>query len=119
MSELPVRIVDRSTLYMHYDRIYTLRGKKPSLKALIVLSDISVEELEDCLKRKYGLHKHYFIKVNSLSESLYSVVIQRTIGLEQIRDEVFIDTGCKGVWIILTEAESYFVKRVVESLCRK
>jgi hypothetical protein len=96
-----------------------MRGRKPSLKALIVLADISVEELENCLKRKYGLHKQYLIKVNSLSESLYSVVIQRTIGLEQIRDEVFIDTGCKGIWIILTEAESYFVKRVVESLCKK
>ncbi len=119
LSEQIVQIVDRNTLYMHYDKVYTMRGRKPSLKALIVLSDISVNELEDCLKRKYSLHKQYFIKVNPLSDSLYSVVIQRTIGIEQIRDEVFIDTGCKGIWIILTEAESYFVKRVVESLCKK
>ena len=97
-----------------------MHGKKPSLKALIVLSDIRVEELESCLTRKFGIQKQQFsIQVNPLSASLYSVTIQRTIGVEQVRNEVFIDTGFKGIWIILTEAESYFVKRVVEALCKK
>lgn len=119
MSESSARIVDRNTMYLHYDKVYTMRGKKPSLKALIVLSEIPVEDLESCLIRKYGVRNKYFIKVRSLNESLYNVVIQRTIGIKQVRNEVFIDTGYKGVWIVLTDAESYFVKRVVEALFKK
>ncbi|MGD0645948.1 MAG: hypothetical protein ABSA75_13665 [Candidatus Bathyarchaeia archaeon] len=119
MSEPLMRIVDRNTMYLHYDKVYTMRGKKPSLKTLIVLSDIKVQELGKYVERKIGLHKQFNVKVTPLSESLYNVFIQRTMGIEQVQAEVFIDTGYNGVWIIITEAESYLVRRVVEALCKK
>jgi hypothetical protein len=65
LSETPVRIVDRTTLFMHYDKLYTIRGKKPSLKVVVVIADIGVEELPSYLAKETLLGGEGLVHVKS------------------------------------------------------
>jgi len=105
--------VDRTTMHLFYDKLYTTRRKRPPLKALILLTDLKVEDLPMVLSRKKKLSRAYYAHVTRLGEELYRVSLQRTIGLREIKREVIIDAGCKGAWIVLTTAESYFITHVL------
>jgi len=114
MENIPFGFVDRTSMRLFYDKLYTTRGKKPSLKALILLTDLKVEDLPEILYQREKLSRVYYIHVVALGEELYRVSLQRTMGLREVRREIIIDAGYKGAWIVLTTAESYFITHVLE-----
>ena len=114
MENLGLGIVDRTSMHLFYDKLYTTRQKKPPLKVLILVTDLKVEDLPEILSQREKLSQSYFTNVTALGEALYRVSLQRTIGLRDIKTEVIIDAGCEGVWMIITNAESYFITHVLE-----
>jgi hypothetical protein len=116
VSETDIRIVDRTSMYIHFDKKYTTHEKRPPLKTLILFTNLKVDDLPNVLRKKPKTFKQYSARVVSLGTAFYRVTLQRTIGLRQIRNEVIIDAGCKGVWVVLTEGDSYFVAHVLETL---
>ncbi|MDH5374856.1 MAG: hypothetical protein OEZ21_00700 [Candidatus Bathyarchaeota archaeon] len=119
MQNITFDILDRTSMHLYYDKLYTTRRKRPALKALILLTDLEVEDLPKILSQEEKLSKSYFVNVAALGEELYRVSLQRTMGLREMRREVIIDAGHEGVWIVLTNAESYFVAHVLERFFNK
>jgi hypothetical protein len=118
-EELGTHFVDRTTMNLFFDTQYTTRQKKPSLKALVVLTDLKVEELPAILSRKTKLSRTYHVNISEIGADLYSVSLMRTMGLRQIRNEAIIDSANNGAWIVLTNAESYFIVHVLERFVDK
>ena len=114
MENIALNFVDRTSMRLFYDKLYTTRQRRPPLKALILLTDSRVEDLPMILSRRQKLSKAYYANVAALEEGLYRVSLQRTIGLRDLRREVIIDAGVEGAWIVLTNAESYFIAHVLE-----
>jgi hypothetical protein len=102
-------------MHLHYDKVYTMHEKRPPLKALILLTNLNVEDLPRVLSDRERVARSYSVSVRSIGESLYRVSLQRTMGLRQIRTDIVIDSGCQGVWIALTEASSYSTTHVLET----
>jgi len=119
MENIGFNFVDRTTMHLFYDKLYTTRGKRPPLKALILLTNLKVEDLPMVLSRREKLSQEYYTNVTALGEELYRVSLQRSIGLREIKREVIIDVGYKGAWIVLTNAESYFIAHVLERFFEK
>lgn len=119
MPDIASRFVDRTSMYLYYDKIYTTHEKKPPLKVLVLLTDLKVEDLPEILSMKERAFRSYSANVASLGQALYRVSLQRTIGLRQIKRDVIIDCGCQGAWIVLTDADSYFVAHVLETFLGK
>lgn len=119
MQDRALNIVDRMSMHLHFNKLFTTREKRPSLKALILFTDLKVEDLPEILSERGKLSQSYLANVAPLRESLYRVSLHRTIGLREIRTEVIIDAEYDGVWIVLTDAEYYIVKRVLERLFDK
>lgn len=115
MPDIVSRFVDRTSMCLYYDKIYTTHEKKPPLKVLVLLTDLKVEDLSEILSIRERTFRSYSANVTSLGQELYRVSLQRTIGLRQIKRDVLIDCGCQGVWIVLTDADSYFVAHVLET----
>lgn len=114
MEHVDFGIVDRTSMHLFYDKLYITRQKRPSLKTLILITDLKVEDLPNTLFEREKLSQSYSASVTPLREELYKVTLQRTLGLREIRQEVIIDAGYEGVWIVLTDAESYFITHVLE-----
>ena len=114
MENIDFGIVDRTTMHLLYDKLYTTRKKRPPLKALILITDLKVEDLPSILSEREKLPQSYFASVAALRDKLYRVTLQRTLRFKEIRKEVIIDSGYKGIWIVLTDAESYFITHVLE-----
>jgi hypothetical protein len=106
-------------MYLHYDKVYTTHEKRPPLKALILLTNQNVEDLPRLLSEREKVARSYSVSVKSLGQSLYTVSLQRIIGLRQIRTDVIVDSGCEGAWIVLTEAGSYYTAHVLETFFDK
>ena len=119
MENIAFNFVDRTSMHLFYDKLYTTRGKRPPLKTLILLTDLKVEDLPMILSRKEKLSQVYFTNVTALEEGLYRVSLQRSIGLRDVKREVIIDARYKGAWIALTNAESYFITHVLERFFEK
>ena len=95
MSIKDIKIVDRTTMTIYFDKKYATHEKRPPLKTIIVITDVKVEDLPRIIRKKRKLSKQYFAKVVSLGPEFYRVTLQRTIGLRQIRKDVLVDAGCK------------------------
>lgn len=114
MEKISPDFVDRMSMHLFYDKLYTKREKRPPLKALILFTEMNVEDLPNVASQRTKISKIYDVNVRTLQENLYKVFLQRTIGLEVIKREVIIDAGYDGAWIVFTDAESYFVNHVLE-----
>lgn len=119
MQETTFNIVDRTSMHLYYDKLYTTRKRRPPLSAFILLTDLKVEDLPIIVAKREKLSKSYSVDVEALKEALYRVSLQRKMGLREIRREFIIDAALKGVWIVLTDAESYFVAHVLERFFEK
>jgi len=119
MQNKAFSIVDRMSMHLYYNKLYTTRERRPLLKAFILFTDLKVEELPEVLLAREKISKAYSANVTPLRESLYKVSLHRTIGLKEIKAEVIIDAGYEGVWIVVTDAEYYLVRRVLERLFDK
>jgi len=114
MENTTLKFVDRTSMSLFYDKLYTTRGKRPPLKVLILVTDLKVGDLPIILHQREKLSRAYYIHITALGEELYRVSLRRTMGLKEVRREVIIDAGYEGVWIVLTTAESYFITHVLE-----
>jgi len=114
MGEFVHNFVDRISMNLFFDKLYTTRQKKPPLKAVVLLTDLNVEDLPTILSRREKLSQVYHVNVAPFGEKLYRVSFQRQLGLTYVKKEVIIDAGHRGAWVILTDAESYFVAHVLE-----
>jgi len=119
LSDATSGFVDRTSMYLHYDKVYTTHAKRPSLKVLILFTDLKVEELPQILSIREKAFRSYSTTVKPLGQTLYKVFLQRTMGLERIKKEIIVDTGSEGFWVILTDADSYFVTHVLETFFDK
>jgi len=119
MANIDFGIVDRRSMHLYYDKLYTTRQKRPPLKALTLLTDLKVEELREILSKRRTISRSYTANIASLGESLYKVSLQRIIGLQYIKNEVILDAENEGAWIILTDADSYFITHVLERFFEK
>ena len=122
MTILPETVsgfVDRTSMHLHYDKVYTMHEKRPPLKALILLTNLNVEDLPRALSDRERVARSYSVSVRSIGQSLHRVSLQRTMGLRQIRTDIVIDSGCQGVWIALTDASSYCTTHVLETFFDK
>jgi hypothetical protein len=91
-----------------------MREKRPPLKALILFTNLNVEDLPRVLSEREKLARSYSVSVKSLGQSLYRASLQRMMGLRQVRTDVTIDSGREGAWIVLTDAGSYSTAHVLE-----
>lgn len=119
LPDIASAFVDRTSMYLHYDKIYTMHMKRPPLKVLILFTNLDVEDLPRVLSEREKVARSYSVSVKSLGQSLYKISLQRMIGLKPIRTEVIIDSGCEGVWIALTDTGSYFTAHVLETFFDK
>jgi len=119
MGDAVQNFVDRRTMHLFFDKSYTTRRKRPPLKALVLLTELGVEELPVILSQREKLSRVFHVQVDPLGEELYRVLFQRMIGLTAPKKEVIIDAGQKGAWIVLTDAGSYFVTHVLERFFNK
>lgn len=115
MSRVTPDFADRMSMHLFLDKLYTRRERRPPLKALILLTDYSVEDLPHIVSQKQKASRRYDARVTPLQENLYQVSLQKTLGVEVIKKEVIIDSGYEGAWIVLTDAESYVVAHILES----
>jgi hypothetical protein len=107
------QIRSRLELQMVYDKIYTTRTKRPSLKSVILLSDESPKDLSALTVRRKRL-KSFDLKIEALADELYLLRIQKVIWGRSVSGHVILDRGTRGCWIAYTDENGYFVKRVLE-----
>jgi len=62
--------VDRTSMHVFYDKLYTTRGKRPPLKALMLLADLKVEDLPSILSRRRKLSRAYNANVSARAKSI-------------------------------------------------
>jgi hypothetical protein len=99
-----------------FNKVYTMRKKQPTLKALVVLSDFNASQLEDMISHRKKLSKKYHIKMTPVDRDLYLLNFQRIIRRELVKGYALLDAKFKGSWILLTDEKSYFVVHVLERL---
>jgi len=110
------QIVDRFSMEALFNKVYTMRKKQPSLKALVVFSDFDVSQLEDLVSDRKKLSKRYHIKMTAIDKGLYLLNFQRIIRRELVTGYALLDTRFDGSWILLTDEKSYFIAHVLERL---
>jgi hypothetical protein len=107
------QIKSRLELQMVYDKVYTTRTKRPSLKSVILLSDESPKDLPSLSIGKKRL-KTFDLKVEAVSDDLYLLRLQKEIWGKSVSGYVIVDRGTRGCWIAYTDESGYFIKRVLE-----
>jgi len=110
------QIVDRFSMETLFNKLYTMRKKQPPLKALIVLPDFNVSQLEDMVSDRKKLSKNYHIKMTAVDGDLYLLNFQRIIRKELVKGYALLDAKFDGSWILLTDERSYFVAHVLERM---
>lgn len=100
-----------------FTKVYTTREKRPSLKALVVLSNVKPSSLSDLIIRKDI--SGFKVEINQLDPDLYRVYLTRTLN-DVVRSGMFLlDISQPGAWVIFTNDNTYYVKHVLESLLNK
>lgn len=99
-----------------FEKLYATRQKRPSLKAILLFSEIEPEELKDCVQRRKKLAKLYNVNLTRLDDNLYRLNIKRLVWREIVSGCALIDTSFKNMWVIFCNEQSYFVKRALERL---
>jgi len=116
MIDLISRVTSKSSMHLLFDKLYTIRQKKPSLKALIVLSVLKPERLEELIQDKKKLSKDYKeITLTLLEQEFYKLHLKKEIRGEYFKVDALVDISNEGSWVIFTNEKRYFVKHVLEA----
>jgi len=99
-----------------FEKLYTTRQKRPPLKAIILLSDLEIEELEKIVHEKRKLARIYNIKLTKLETHLYGLNLKKIVRKRTASGYAILDVSHRGVWIAFCNEKTYFVKRVLERL---
>jgi hypothetical protein len=109
-------IESRLGMNLFFNKLYTTRKKKPPLKAIILLSELEVEDLPNIFKDREKLARVYNISVKKLEEGLYGLQLKKLVWRDIVKGYAIIDTSHKGTWVVLCNEESYFVNRALQRL---
>lgn len=116
MERMTSKITDRLSMSLFFEKLYTTRQKRPPLKAIILLSDLEVEELKKIVHERRELARVYNINLNKLENSLYGLNLKRLVRKRVVKGYALVDTSHKGIWVVFCNEKSYFVKRALERL---
>jgi len=97
-----------------FDRLYMTPSKKPSLKAIVLLSDLTPDKLEALYSGRKRLKKYYFLQYSLLSDGLSKLTLQKEIRGKTFSGEVILEPNSSGYWLAYTNEPGYFVRHVVE-----
>jgi hypothetical protein len=102
------------SMHAMLDRAYTRRRLQPSLKCIVVLTQISPEYLESVDEPRL---KHYSFEVKKLDDGLYRVVATKTHADEETRGMMLI-VSRPGYWVVLTREMKNVTEGLIESFLR-
>jgi hypothetical protein len=116
LERMTSKITDRLSMSLFFEKLYTTRQKRPPLKAIILLSDLEIEELKKIIHQRKKLARLYNIKIRKLEAGLYGLTLKRLVRKRIVKGYALIDTRQKGTWIVFCNEKSYFVKHALERL---
>jgi hypothetical protein len=119
LQKMTAQVTDRLSMNALFEKMYTIREKRPPLKALILLTEIEPEKLKELVQKRKKLSKAYNIKLTKLEGDLYSLSVKRLLSKEQISGNAILDASSKGVWVIYCNEKSRFAKFGLERLFTK
>jgi len=117
-ADMLSQITDRLSMEMFFSKVYSTSSKRPSLKAIILLSSIDVELLKIIVHKKYELNSFNLI-IDELDDDLYRASLSRELSGIKHRGIFLLDTKYEGVWIVYTNYNTYYVSHVIESFFDK
>jgi len=106
-------IESRLGMQLFFDKLYTTRKKRPPLKAIILLSELRIEDFVEVVRQRERLQRAYNINVGKLDADLYGLQLKRLVRRDIAKGYALLDTSHEGVWIALCNEESYFVNRAL------
>jgi len=116
LEEMTSKITDRLTMSLFFEKLYAARQKRPPLKAIILLSDLEIEELKKIVHERRKLARIYNVNLTKLETNLYGLTLKRLVGKRTVSGYALIDVSHKGIWVVLCNERSHFVKRALERL---
>jgi len=116
METLIPNVNSMMSMRLAFDKKYTTRSKKPSLKALILLTKYSPSSLEQFIQENERLSKKYRIKVESIESDLSKLYVEKEIRGRLVSGEAIVHSKQEGCLIAYTDEKDYFVKHVLETL---
>jgi hypothetical protein len=99
-----------------FEKLYTTRGKRPPLKALILLTELQPEDLKSLIQRRKKLATIYNVDLTKLEGNLYSLSVKRFLWKEYISGHAILDASHKGVWVVYCSEKSHFARFGLERL---
>jgi len=103
-------------MQLFFDKRYTTKGKRPPLKAIILVSELEIDDLETIVQRNERLARLYSINLRKLENGLYGLKLSKLVRKEIAKGYAIIDTSHKGIWVAFCDEESYFVNRALQRL---
>ena len=79
--------------------MYTIREKRPPLKALILITDLEPEKLQGLIQKRKRLSKAYNIKLTKLESDLYSLKVTGLLSKDEISGNAILDATSKAFWV--------------------
>lgn len=101
---------------LFFEKLYTTREKHPPLKALILLSELGINDLTERVRKRRKLAKIYNVNLTQLETDLYGLNLQKLVRMKIARGYAIVDLSQEGIWVVLCSEGSYFVKRALERL---
>jgi len=112
------QISDRFSMSQFFTKVYTQISKKPSLKAVVVLSNISPKSLGRLVKMRDDL-RDFTISIEDLDNDLFRIYLSREFKHGIYKGILLLDVSQTGSWVIFTNGNTYYVNHIVESFLDK
>jgi len=106
-------IESRLGMQLFFDKLYTTRKKRPPLKAIILLSELEIEDLEGIVQQRERLARVYNVTLRKLEDGLYGLQLKKLVRKDISKGFAILDTSHEGIWIAFCNEESYFVNRAL------
>lgn len=116
MEKMTSKVTDRLSMSLFFDKLYTTREKRPPLKAIVLLSELGINELKKRVSKRRKLAKVYNINLTKLEADLYGLNLTKLVRRKIVKGYAIVDVSHEGVWIVFCNERTYFVKRVLERL---
>jgi len=104
----------KSSLFLALDRRYSIREKRPPLRVISALTSLHPEDLGRVLSDRKAFHENFTFRMEPIQENLHRLRLTKRIRGKIMSGVAIVDSSYHGAWMILTNASSYFVNRVLE-----
>jgi len=109
-------IESRLGMNLYFNKLYTIRKKRPPLKTIILLSELEIEDLKSIFHDREELARIYNVNLKKLEEGLYGLQLKKLVRRDIVKGYALIDTSHEGIWVVFCNEESYFVNRALQRL---